>query len=117
MSDVIKNIFIAGKVHQDGLNILDERDDIRYEMIDFPSADDFIEQLPHCDGLLLRTMPLPAEALKLSDKLQVISRHGVGYDNVPVALANEMGIPVTIIDNVNAIAVAEHTLMMMLAVA
>jgi D-3-phosphoglycerate dehydrogenase len=117
MSDVIKNILIAGKVHQDGLSILDKRDDILYQMIEFPTAEDFIEKLPHCDGLLLRTMPLPAAALTLSHKLKVISRHGVGYDNVPMAVANDMRIPVTIIDNVNAIAVAEYTLMMMLALA
>lgn len=117
MSGVIKNILIAGKVHQDCLSFFDERKDISYEMIDFPSEKDFIEKLPSCDALLLRTMALPKEALRKSKKLSVISRHGVGYDNVPMDIANEMGIPVTVIDNVNAIAVAEHTLAMMLVLA
>lgn len=117
MSADIKNIFIAGKVHQDCLKLFDERKDINYEMIDFPSEKDFIEKLPRCDALLLRTMALPKEALRNSKNLRVISRHGVGYDNVPMDVANEMVIPVTIIDNVNAISVAEHTLAMMLALA
>lgn len=113
----LKKVLIAGKVHQDCLYLFDERKDISYEMIDFPSEQEFIDKLPHCDALLLRTMALPAEALKISKCLQVISRHGVGYDNVPMEIANNMGIPVTIIGNVNAIAVAEHTLAMMLTLA
>jgi D-3-phosphoglycerate dehydrogenase len=113
----VKKILIAGKVHKDSLSLLDERKDISYEMIDFPSEQDFIEKLPDCDALLLRTMQLPKEALRNSKKLRVISRHGVGYDNVPLDVANDMGIPVTIIENVNAVAVAEHTLAMMLTLA
>ncbi|MEH6650376.1 MAG: hydroxyacid dehydrogenase [Motiliproteus sp.] len=117
MAGAIKKVLVAGKVHPEGLRLLDERDDICYEMIDYPTAEDFIDKLPACDGLLLRTMALPPAALEASSKLKVISRHGVGYDNVPVELASSMGIPVAIIDNVNAVAVAEHTLFMMLALA
>ncbi|MEH6577487.1 MAG: hydroxyacid dehydrogenase [Amphritea sp.] len=117
MSDTVKKVLVAGKVHPEGLSLLDERDDISYEMIDYPTAEDFIDKLSDCDGLLIRTMELPPQALEACSRLQVISRHGVGYDNVPVELASSKGIPVAIIDNVNAVAVAEHTLFMMLALA
>jgi len=60
---------------------------------------------------------LPAEALAEARNLKIISRHGVGYDNVPVAFCTERNVPVTIIGDVNAVSVAEHTLFLMLAVA
>ncbi|TWX64351.1 hydroxyacid dehydrogenase [Colwellia demingiae] len=113
----IKKVFVAGKVHPLGLKVLEERDDIDFRMIDHPTESDFINLLPDYDALLIRTMRLPKQALLNSKQLKVISRHGVGYDNVPVDLATKMNIPVAIIENVNAIAVAEHTLSMILALA
>jgi D-3-phosphoglycerate dehydrogenase / 2-oxoglutarate reductase len=44
----------------------------------------------------------------------VVSRHGVGCDNLPVAALSARGIPVTIVGPVNAISVAEQTISMML---
>jgi D-3-phosphoglycerate dehydrogenase len=49
--------------------------------------------------------------------LRVISRHGVGFDNIPVDYCTSRGIPVTIVGDVNATSVAEHTMFLMLAVA
>ncbi len=69
------------------------------------------------DAITIRDAPLPAEALANAHNLKIISRHGVGYDNLPLAFCTERGIPVTIIGDVNAAAVAEHTLYLMLAVA
>src|SRR5439155_5642766 len=46
-----------------------------------------------------------------------VSRHGVGYDAVDIAALNARGIPLAIVGDVNSRAVAEHTLMLMLAAA
>jgi D-3-phosphoglycerate dehydrogenase len=43
-------------------------------------------------------------------KLKVISRHGVGYDNIDVAKATELGIWVTFAPESNADTVAEHAI-------
>jgi len=45
----------------------------------------------------------------------VVSRFGVGYDNVDVAALTAQGIPLTTVGDANAITVAEHALMLMLA--
>ena len=47
----------------------------------------------------------------------MISRHGVGYDNVPLELCTARGIPVTLTVAANAVSVAEHTMLLMLAAA
>jgi D-3-phosphoglycerate dehydrogenase / 2-oxoglutarate reductase len=49
--------------------------------------------------------------------LKVISRHGVGYDNIPIDACTEAGIPVTLVGPVNSISVAEQTLLLLLAAA
>lgn len=69
------------------------------------------------DALLARTAKYPAEVLKAMPKLKVIGRHGVGYDNIDMDYCNAHKIWVSITPNANANAVAEHTLMLMLACA
>jgi D-3-phosphoglycerate dehydrogenase len=63
-----------------------------------------------CDAILARTAPFPAKVLEAGKKLKVISRHGVGYDNIDVARATELGIWVTFAPESNANTVAEHTI-------
>lgn len=52
-----------------------------------------------------------------ANRLQIVSRHGVGFDNVPIAACTERRIPVTIVGAVNTVAVAEHTIFLLLAAA
>ena len=62
-----------------------------------------------CDAILGRTAPFTAKVFEAGKKLKVISRHGVGYDNIDVAKATELGIWVTFAPESNANTVAEHT--------
>ena len=63
-----------------------------------------------CEAILARTAPYTAKVLEAGNKLKVISRHGVGYDNIDVARATELGIWVTFAPESNANTVAEHTI-------
>jgi D-3-phosphoglycerate dehydrogenase len=81
------------------------------------SVADMCRDIVDCDALLARLAPVPAAVLEASTKLQVVSRHGVGYDNVDVDRATELGIWVTYGPESNAGTVAEHTLALILAVA
>ncbi|MBT7487056.1 MAG: hydroxyacid dehydrogenase, partial [Rhodospirillales bacterium] len=49
--------------------------------------------------------------------LKIVARHGVGYERIDVPALTAKGIPLALVGNVNALAVAEHTLAMMLTVA
>ena len=68
-------------------------------------------------ALILRTGKAPAEVIKASPELKVISKHGAGYDNVDVATATALGIPVMTATTANYQSVAEHTLGLMLSLA
>ena len=47
----------------------------------------------------------------------MISRHGVGYDSIPIEMCTERGIPVTVVGTANTVSVAEQTMLLMLAAA
>ncbi|ORC37961.1 phosphoglycerate dehydrogenase [Marispirochaeta aestuarii] len=73
-------------------------------------SDIIIEDLKKADGFILRIGKIDRKAIDACEKLKVITRPGVGVDNVDVQAATERGIPVVICPAANARAVAEHTL-------
>lgn len=81
------------------------------------TVDDIVRDVVDCDAILARTAPFTARVLEAGKKLRVIGRHGVGYDNIDVAKASEMGIWVTYAPESNANSVAEHALGCIVALA
>jgi D-3-phosphoglycerate dehydrogenase len=73
--------------------------------------------LPGIDGYIAGLDGIDANALKSADRLKVISRYGVGVDNVDLAAAREKGIVVTNTPGANSVSVAELALGLMLALA
>jgi D-3-phosphoglycerate dehydrogenase len=71
--------------------------------------------LPGIDGYIAGLDGINANALKAADRLKVISRYGVGVDNVDLAAAREKGIVVTNTPGANSVSVAELALGLMLA--
>lgn len=78
-------------------------------------ARDLIALLDGVDGALIANEPLTAEVLAAAPTLKAIVRTGVGYDSVDVEAATEHGILVSNLPGINANAVAEYTMGLMLA--
>ncbi len=75
-------------------------------------------ELESADALIVRSaVQVDAALLEHARKLRVIGRAGVGVDNIDVDAATRKGIAVMNTPGANAIAVAEHTLGLMLAMA
>jgi len=68
-------------------------------------------------GLIVRSEKVPEGSLNAADSLEVIGRAGVGIDNIPIKLATKKGICVVNTPKANYIAVAEHTVGLMIALA
>lgn len=68
-------------------------------------------------AVVTRIYELPPELLETAPNLKIVSKHGVGYDNIPVAWCKAHGIAVTITPGANSQSVAEHTITLMLALA
>jgi D-3-phosphoglycerate dehydrogenase / 2-oxoglutarate reductase len=75
-------------------------------------------QLQNADALIVRSaVQVDADLLEHARKLRVIGRAGVGVDNIDLDAATRKGIAVMNTPGANAIAVAEHALALMLAMA
>ena len=113
----MKNILILGRIHEAGLDILRAQAGVSFEIMANPAEPDILALAPVADAIIVRTTKLTAAAIDAARKLKIVSRHGVGYDNVDMAALDRRGIPLTLVGNVNALSVAEHTLFMMLTLA
>ena len=80
-------VAIVGEVHQKGLEFLKENE---FEVLEVSNFDDQIlkNELKFVDGILLRTTKLGESVLSHCTNLKIISRHGVGYDNVDIDYLN-----------------------------
>lgn len=110
-------VLLAGRIQPEGIAVLRTRQDLVVEEMDDTGPAAFVARLPEADALLIRTAMLPREALVRADRLKVVSRHGVGYDNIPVEALTAKGIPLAIVGGVHSDTVAEHAFFLMLALA
>jgi D-3-phosphoglycerate dehydrogenase / 2-oxoglutarate reductase len=110
-------VLISGTIHDDGLAVLQGRPDLEIVTIPDEAPATFMAMLADADALLIRTAPLPAEAVAGAERLRIVSRHGVGYDNIPVHALSARGIPLALAVGANADSVAEHVFYLMLSVA
>ena len=112
----MKKIAVIEKIHKDGLEIIDKHSDYKYELISDVSEENLIKKLPDFDACTLRVSKLTENILKHCPKLKVISRHGVGFDNVDLEYIKKNNITLLITATANAVAVAEHVIYLMLSI-
>jgi D-3-phosphoglycerate dehydrogenase len=108
-------VFISGKVHPKGMAILEAEPGLEIEKINDPGATLPIESLAKADAVLIRYGVLSEDDISKMPDLRIVSRHGVGCDNLPVAALGARGIPVTIVGPVTAATVAEQVMAMLMA--
>ncbi len=110
----MKTLLVSEPMHPDGDALLATRDDIR--VLRAGQNDDLLkEYMPEADAVVIRVMMLPAELLATAVNLKVVSRHGVGCDNIDVAHLSARNIPCAIAVDSNTTSVVEHVVMMMMS--
>lgn len=93
-------------------------DEIVYNPYGRPlTEDELIPLLEGCNGFVAGLDFITEKVLKSCKGLRVISRYGAGYDRVDTAAAKTCGIPVTNTPGVNAQAVADLSMALILAAA
>ena len=107
-------IAIVDKIHSDGIKLLEDNPKFQYEIIEDLSKKNLISKLPSFDGITLSRGKIDAEILEKCKNLKVISRHGVGYDNVDTKFLKESNITLLITATTASVSPAEHIMFMIL---
>ncbi|MDC1093033.1 NAD(P)-dependent oxidoreductase [Pelagibacteraceae bacterium] len=107
-------IAIIEEIHKEGLNLFENNKKFKYEVINDTSERNLIKILPNYDGCSLRVSKLSSKIMSECKNLKIISRHGVGYDNIDLEYIKKNNITLTITATANATAVSEHVMYMML---
>ena len=83
-----KKILVVQKIHEEGIKLIENNPDFEFDLIDVEEMVEkidpilFKQKVSDCDAISIRTEKLPGEIIESEKKLKVISRHGVGYDNI-----------------------------------
>jgi len=107
-------IAIVDKMHQDGINLLKNNPKFECEIIEDLSKKNLISKLPAFDGITLRRGKIDAEILEKCKKLKVISRHGVGFDNVDIKFLKKNNIKLLVTATTTSVSPAEHIMFMIM---
>lgn len=109
-----KAIISAASWHPDQVKLL-ENMGIMVKVIPDKADALFHAELRDADALIVGLPPVTRQAMENSPHLIIVARHGVGYDNIDVDAATDLGILVTNTPGVNSDAVAEFTFGLILA--
>ena len=112
-----KKILVIQKVHDKGMELINNHPDFDVEVTDDVSVENLKTKIKDCDGASIRIAKLSGEVINEAKNLKIISRHGVGYDNIDLKTAKERDIKIAITANANAVTVAEHVMFVLLNIA
>jgi phosphoglycerate dehydrogenase-like enzyme len=109
-------VLICDQISEVGIDLLREHAevDIKLNM----SKDELLAAIPGYDAAIVRNATqLTAEVIEHGLNLKVIARAGSGLDNIDVAIAQARHIRVVNSPDANTVAVAEHTMGLLLSLA
>ena len=107
-------VAILEYIHSSGIDLLKKNSAFDFEIIENISKENLINKLPNFDAISLRVIKLDSDIINKCKNLKIISRHGVGYDNVDLNSLKSNNITLAITATANATSVAEHVMFMIL---
>jgi D-3-phosphoglycerate dehydrogenase len=109
-------ILVSDSLAEEGLEVL--RQDAEVEIKTDLTPPQLVETIGQYDAIVVRSgTKVTAEVIEAGQRLRVIGRAGVGVDNIDVGKATERGIIVVNAPTPTVVAVAEHTMALLLAAA
>ncbi len=115
MSSNKYKILVVQGLHEQGLQMLKNRTDIEFNVLMSDDENEILEAAKDVSGITVRTAKISSKIIEAANKLQVVSRHGVGYDSIDLASLNNKKIPLTIAAHSNMISVSEQAMFFLLA--
>jgi D-3-phosphoglycerate dehydrogenase len=108
------HIGVIDTMNQKGINLLKNNHKFTFEIITNLSKENILAKIPTFDGITLRRGIIDEDIINNAQKLKVIARHGVGYDNVDLEALNKKGIKLLVTHNSTSTSPAEHAFFMIM---
>ena len=100
-------VLLTEAIDPAGINLLKEH--FQVDVAPNPQEETIINMIPEYDALVIRATKLTENILAAGKKLKIVSRHGVGTDNLDIPGATKHGVILSTTPGANAHSVAEHT--------
>ncbi len=115
-------LVLCRALHADAMAMLAARSDIHLTVLTDafrgpPMQKELAAAIGEADGIMVGLEKVDAALLVTAPNLRVISRFGVGYDLIDIPECTRRRVVVGVVNGANDLSVAEHTMMLMLAVA
>ncbi len=111
------HVILCRAMNEAGQSLLASRKDVRVTLLEAPPEPKLETALADADAVFVWLEPITEALLAKAPKLKVVSRLGVGYDTIDIDACTRHGVAVGVTNGSNDLSVAEHTMMLMLAVA
>lgn len=113
---VAAKVLVSDPLAEEGLELL--RQEAEVEVKTDLTPQQLVEAIGQYEAIVVRSATkVTAKVIEAGQRLRVIGRAGVGVDNIDVAKATERGIMVVNAPTPTVLAVAEHTMALLLATA
>ena len=110
----MRRVLLSKEISRPAMAALEQNATV--SILSTPTEEALKEAVAEVEAVILRTnVQFTREAIAAARKLKLISRTGVGVDNVDVPAATERGIMVCNTPGINTNSVAEHTVTLILA--
>ena len=103
----MKKILVIQPIHEAGIELIKNNPDYEFEVIENTDIEFLKTKIKDCDGVSIRTAKLAGEVIDSANKLKIISRHGVGYDNIDLKSTKKNGCMITV-KKINKIGLLNH---------
>jgi D-3-phosphoglycerate dehydrogenase len=90
--------------------------DANLEVLEDSSADSIAQRARDAEAILTTYAPIGADLMGSLERCRIISRYGIGVDNIDLEAAKDKGIVVTNVPDYCVEEVADHTIALLLAV-
>ena len=110
-------VVLCRPLHASGMALLEARPDVTVRTLSRPSQAELATAMPGAHAVLVGLEVVDEALLARSPDLKIVSRFGVGYDTVDISACTRRGVVVGVTNGGNDLSVAEHAMMLMLAVA
>jgi D-3-phosphoglycerate dehydrogenase / 2-oxoglutarate reductase len=110
-----KVLVTGADMHPEGIDLL--RPCARLEFLESPEAAALEAAVGDVDAIFCRSGMISAAVIEAAPRLKIVSRHGVGYDNVDVDACSRSGVLVTTTGEANSQSVSELAFGLILALA